>query len=77
MRHLVTRRLWLQSQVADRRVMLRKVEGELNPADLMTKYHHERDVIKHLGNLGVQWVTLTYPMELLVHRMVAQVLVVL
>jgi hypothetical protein len=53
MRHLETRHLWLQSQVASREVVLCKVAGEDNPADLLTKYLHVRTVEKHLLNMSI------------------------
>ena len=37
-RHIQTRCLWLQQAVADRQVMVRKVAGARNPADILTKY---------------------------------------
>ena len=57
MRHLEARRLWFQSQVADRNIVLMRIAGEANPADVLTKYHHEREAVKHLASLGIQWVS--------------------
>ena len=37
-RHIQTRCLWLQQAVADRRVLVKKVAGTANPAELLTKY---------------------------------------
>jgi hypothetical protein len=37
-RHVHTRCLWLQKAVADRLVLVRKVAGTANPADLLTKF---------------------------------------
>ena len=37
-RHLDTRLLWIQDLVRDRRVIVQKVCGSKNPADLMTKH---------------------------------------
>ncbi len=37
MRHLAIRDLWLQQEVLDKKVVVSKVAGEENPADLMTK----------------------------------------
>ena len=37
-RHLQTQFLWIQGLVADSRVVIHKVGGKANPADLMTKY---------------------------------------
>ena len=38
MRHEATRELWLQEEVLSRRLVVKKVHGEVNPADLLTKY---------------------------------------
>eukprot|EP00973_Karenia_brevis_P090933 12405094-Karenia_brevis.AAC.1 len=37
MRHLEIRGLWLQKEVHDGKLVVEKVPGESNPADLMTK----------------------------------------
>eukprot|EP00973_Karenia_brevis_P087598 12147578-Karenia_brevis.AAC.1 len=37
MRHLEITDLWLQKEVSDGKLMVEKVPGEENPADLMTK----------------------------------------
>ena len=37
-KHLETRTLWVQDQVARGRIILNKIDGESNPADLLTKY---------------------------------------
>ena len=36
-RHLAVADLWLQQRVKDKLLQIRKVDGRLNPADLMTK----------------------------------------
>jgi hypothetical protein len=38
LRHLETHMLWIQQAVRSRRVDLRKIKGEVNPADLFTKH---------------------------------------
>ena len=38
LRHVDTRSLWLQQRVRDNSFELRKVRGEVNPADLFTKH---------------------------------------
>ena len=43
--HVDTRYLWLQEEVASGRVRLGKVRGELNPADVLTKYRAEGDSV--------------------------------
>jgi hypothetical protein len=52
-RHLETRHLWLQAQVASREVVLYKVPGEENPADLLTKYLHVKFVMRHLAAMSI------------------------
>jgi hypothetical protein len=66
MRHLETRHLWLQNEVSSQRVVLCRVAGEDNPADLLTKYLNVRDVCKHLKSLSIRWVSrnrITVPAE--------------
>ena len=38
LRHIDTRALWIQQRVKDASVELRKIKGEVNPADLFTKH---------------------------------------
>jgi hypothetical protein len=56
MRHLETRHLWLQGEVASQRVQVRRVPGEENPADLLTKYHRVEAVAKHLERMSIIWI---------------------
>jgi hypothetical protein len=66
MRHLEVRHLWLQSEVSGQRVLLRRVAGEANPADLMTKYLGAKDILKHLKCLSIRWISrnrITVPAE--------------
>ena len=46
MRHLEIRDLWLQKEVVDGKLLVYKVAGERNPADLMTKVLGVREVIE-------------------------------
>jgi hypothetical protein len=57
MRHLEVRHLWLQAEVSGQRVVLRRVAGEANPADLLTKYLGIKDVFKHLGFMNLHWIS--------------------
>jgi hypothetical protein len=57
MRHLEVRHLWLQAEVSSHKVVLRRVAGEANPADLMTKYLGAKDVLKHLKALNLRWIS--------------------
>ena len=38
LRHIKIRMLWIQEQERKKEVETRKIQGEVNPADLMTKY---------------------------------------
>ena len=48
LRHLDTHTLWIQQAVRTRRVDLRKVDGEANPADLLTKHSITRQKLENL-----------------------------
>ena len=52
-RHLETKWLWLQLEVAAGRIKLEKVAGELNPADLLTKYKNAAEIEKLLGLMSM------------------------
>ena len=51
LRHLDTHTLWVQQAVRSRRLDLRKVAGEANPADLFTKHSISRDRLMSLTRL--------------------------
>ncbi len=51
MRHIDTHLLWIQQAVRSRRVDLRKVSGESNPADLYAKHLASRDKVGQLVTL--------------------------
>jgi hypothetical protein len=51
LRHLDTHTLWVQQAVRERRVDLRKVDGEANPADALTKYFSSKDKLAHLVDI--------------------------
>jgi len=56
LRHLDTHTLWVQQAVRSGRVDLRKVDGEVNPADVFTKHSASRDKLAQLVNLfGCQY----------------------
>ena len=55
MRHIDTRELWLQGEVLEGRVVISKVRGEENPADLMTKYLVMDVIQQHLSRMSVEW----------------------
>ena len=54
MRHMDTKWLWLQEEVRCGRVVVVKVEGAKNPADLMTKYLSTDEVRDRLGRMGLE-----------------------
>ena len=51
LRHLDTHTLWIQQAVRSKRVDLRKVAGEVNPADLFTKHSLTRERLIGLTRL--------------------------
>ena len=51
MRHLDTHTLWIQQAVRCRRVDLRKIDGKVNPADLLTKHSLSRSRMAMLVEL--------------------------
>ena len=51
LRHVDTRSLWVQQRVRDGSLELRKVRGEVNPADLFTKHLTSGDRVKSLLSL--------------------------
>ena len=59
MRHLEIRDLWLQKEVNEGKVEVRKVRGDSNPADLMTKVLGVRDVEARLKDLSIRVVPST------------------
>ena len=63
MRHLEIRDLWLQKEVNDGKVIVSKIPGTENPADLMTKILGISDINERLKamNLSAKWKTLKVP----------------
>ena len=51
LRHLDTHTLWVQQAVRCKRFQLRKIPGESNPADLLTKHSQTRDRLNKLVRL--------------------------
>ena len=51
LRHIDTHLLWIQQAVRSKRVDLRKILGEENPADLFTKHLSSRDRVQKLVSL--------------------------
>ena len=54
MKHLEIRDLWLQREVALGRVVVNKVDGLKNPADLMTKYLRKDEIESRLELMGLR-----------------------
>ena len=54
MRHIEIRDLWIQKEVAEGKVEVRKVKGDKNPADLMTKILGVREIKDRLEWMGVR-----------------------
>jgi hypothetical protein len=51
LRHIDTHTLWVQERVRNKTLKLRKVKGELNPADLLTKHMPSREKLTQLVEL--------------------------
>ena len=51
LRHVATHTLWVQDKVRTRAIELRKVRGEVNPADLFTKHQLSKDRVESLVRL--------------------------
>eukprot|EP00973_Karenia_brevis_P085844 11907540-Karenia_brevis.AAC.1 len=57
MRHLEIRDLWLQKEVSDGKLIVEKVPGEENPADLMTKVLTVREIKSRLTSMNLRRVS--------------------
>ena len=51
LRHLETHTLWLQEKVRTGAILVKKVRGEVNPADIFTKHFPSREQVHQLLNL--------------------------
>jgi len=56
-RHIELRTLWLQNAVERKLVILRKVPGKVNPADIGTKILTAAEVISCLALMGMKFMT--------------------
>eukprot|EP00973_Karenia_brevis_P082421 11424687-Karenia_brevis.AAC.1 len=54
MRHLEIRDLWLQKEVYDGKLIVEKVPGEKNPADLMTKVLGVKDIESRMSSMSIE-----------------------
>ena len=52
-RHLDVADLWIQDKIRARELLLSKVPGTLNPADMLTKYVDSATLHKHLGAINL------------------------
>ena len=52
MRHMEVKFLWLQQAVRDGRVTLKKVPGQQNPADILTKPLGREDIANKMARVG-------------------------
>ena len=53
-RHIAVHHLWIQERVESGDIVIRKVAGEKNPADIGTKYLTQEAMMKHLRGLPVR-----------------------
>ena len=51
LRHIDTQALWIQEKVRTRQIILKKVKGDVNPADLLTKHLGSKDKVDQLVDL--------------------------
>ena len=54
LRHVEVTYLWIQSQVQEKKIRVRKVKGEENPADILTKPKFIKESKMHLEKLGIE-----------------------
>ena len=54
MRHLEIRDLWLQAEVEQGKLVVHKVKGDQNPADLMSKVLSLGEVVDRLGWMNLR-----------------------
>ena len=54
-RHMEVKWLWLQEKVKAGKIKMRKVAGEVNPANVLTKPKMLRDAIELLRPVGVMF----------------------
>ena len=54
MRHIKVQYLWIQERVRKHDLNIAKVDGKVNPADLMTKYLSAGEIAYHMNTLGFE-----------------------
>ena len=55
LRHVRIGHLWVQELAGEEMVTFGKVRGTANPADLMTKFLSQPDIVAKMGRLGMQY----------------------
>ena len=55
LRHVKVGMLWIQEKVEEDELKIEKVQGEDNPADLMTKHLAQRKLEEHMDRLGQEF----------------------
>eukprot|EP00973_Karenia_brevis_P003263 449303-Karenia_brevis.AAC.1 len=63
------RDLWVQKEVSDGKLVVEKVPGEENPADLMTKVLTVREIKSRLSSMNVERVSIIMGLNLRVQAL--------
>ena len=56
-RHVQTRYLWIQERLARKEILVTKIKGTANPADILTKAVNRATLLKHCQSIGLCFVT--------------------
>ena len=54
-RHIEVNQLWVQEEVAEGKLKIRKISSDVNVADHLMKYLNAEGIAKHLNSTG-QWI---------------------
>ena len=54
LRHVQVTHLWIQGHVKNRKQKVKKIKGENNPSDILTKPKFIKEMSRHFGNIGVK-----------------------
>ena len=63
MKHIEIRDMWLQKEVRDGRVVVQKIPGTQNPADLMTKILSTPEIMVRLSGMNVHGSFISGPIK--------------
>ena len=55
LRHIDAHWLWIRDKVNNKQITATNVNGNLNPADLLTKHLPIEDLRRHVSTLGFEW----------------------